>query len=818
MLELEGELARQRRELGAEMVVVEDELAPIEEVIAEEEARPSGLEEPPALKRRRTEDDPDAEWMEQMGKFSQQFSDRMSEIGFERLVAEVRGKPDISPEVGSIPHPAAVLLEELRTVGARVEISTEPLTAKQLDAAAEYGSHGSCVRGLGFICREMLDFIEKGFYMVLPFDQVRDLEGLRLAPMGLVPQRDRRDRIVVDYSFYGLNDATVSTAPDSMQYGRALQRVLQQIYDADPKHGAVHMIKVDVSDGFYRVGLKPSDIPKLAIAMPPVPGCPPLVVFPLVLPMGWTQSPPYFCALTETVADLANDALKTSDYGTQPHRLDELADTEPPPTASRPATLHVDHNRRGYNRRPLAYIDVFVDDFLGLAQGDRARRNRVRRSLLHSFDLVFRPLEQGEEPRQEPVSVKKLLKGDSCWATTKVLLGWLVDSVRGTIELPPHRAERLIELITSFQSRTRCSLKAWRQLIGELRSMTVALPGSEGLFSHMQEALVRALKNGRVHLTRHNQAELADWLWLAKSLQDRPTSIAEVVRKPAAIGGDCDAAKAGMGGVLFDLRRDRRPILWRAPFPSDIQQRLVSWDNPTGDITNSDLELAGVLAQHDVAAQCFDVRHTTVATRNDNSSAVSWSLRGSVSRDGIVAYLLRLFSLHRRAFRYSTSIEHLAGDLNRMADDCSRLWNLTDKQLIDYFNTTYPQERSWKLCQLRPEMNSALISALRRQRSSPEWLPSAPTPTDGSGEKSGSPSASPSATTRTSLASPTRYPSFKYSSAASETAASPWKNTRYVHVLQKPISGRLGRRAPDWARKMSASTPPATSTSVSSGN
>ena len=43
MLELEGELARQRRELGAEMVVVEDELAPIEEVIAEEEARPSGL-------------------------------------------------------------------------------------------------------------------------------------------------------------------------------------------------------------------------------------------------------------------------------------------------------------------------------------------------------------------------------------------------------------------------------------------------------------------------------------------------------------------------------------------------------------------------------------------------------------------------------------------------------------------------------------------------------------------------------------------------------------------------------------------------------
>ena len=168
---------------------------------------------------------------------------------------------------------------------------------------------------------------------------------------------------------------------------------------------------------------------------------------------------------------------------------------------------------------------------------------------------------------------------------------------------------------------------------------------------------------GRVHITKHNQAELLDWQWLADELQRRPTSIAEVVQKPAAFGGDCDAAKAGMGGVIFDLRNNRRPILWRQRFPKDIQQRLISWNNPTGDVTNSDLELVGVLAQHDVAAQQFDVRHTTVATRNDNSSAVSWSLRSSTSRDDIAAYLLRLFSLHRRAFRYSTSIEHLAGDL-----------------------------------------------------------------------------------------------------------------------------------------------------------
>ena len=69
---------------------------------------------------------------------------------------------------------------------------------------------------------------------------------------------------MVDYSHYGINDDTVPLAPDSMQFGKALQRVLQKVYDADPKHGPVHLMKVDVADGFYRVWVRTQDVPKLA--------------------------------------------------------------------------------------------------------------------------------------------------------------------------------------------------------------------------------------------------------------------------------------------------------------------------------------------------------------------------------------------------------------------------------------------------------------------------------------------------------------------------------------------------------------------------
>jgi hypothetical protein len=54
--------------------------------------------------------------------------------------------------------------------------------------------------------------------------------------------------------------------------------------------------------------------------------------------MGWVSSPPYFCAATETVADLANATARTS-HEPSPHRLDEVSepavpDSPPPPTSA----------------------------------------------------------------------------------------------------------------------------------------------------------------------------------------------------------------------------------------------------------------------------------------------------------------------------------------------------------------------------------------------------------------------------------------------------------------------------------------------------
>jgi hypothetical protein len=72
------------------------------------------------------------------------------------------------------------------------------------------------------------------------------------------------------------------------------------------------------------------DIPKLGIIFPAMADSDdPLVAFPLVLPMGWKESPPYFSATTKMAVNLANQAIPTS-YP-RPHCLDSLANMLPPP-------------------------------------------------------------------------------------------------------------------------------------------------------------------------------------------------------------------------------------------------------------------------------------------------------------------------------------------------------------------------------------------------------------------------------------------------------------------------------------------------------
>ena len=117
----------------------------------------------------------------------------------------------------------------------------------------------------------------------------------------------------------------------------------------------------------------------------------------------------------------------------------------------------------------LAYIDVFVDDFIALSQGSQNRQG-VRNILLRAVDQIFRPNDYyDDEFRREPVSLKNLKQGDVSWSTIKTVLGWVINTTTMTIHLPEHRVERLAEILASIPAtQKRLSLKKWHKMLGEL--------------------------------------------------------------------------------------------------------------------------------------------------------------------------------------------------------------------------------------------------------------------------------------------------------------------------------------------------------------
>jgi hypothetical protein len=156
------------------------------------------------------------------------------------------------------------------------------------------------------------------------------------------------------------------------------------------------------------------------------------------------------------------------------------------------------------------------------------------------------------------------------------------------------------------------------------------------------------------------------------------------------------------------------------PPPTDkpATDRFTS-ENPSGTLTNSDLEQLALVCHPNILVTNHDTHERTICVLSDNTAAVSRKQHSSTSTDAPAAYLCRIAALHQRENRYRLTSTNLPGMLNVMADDPSRRWDLDYSQLLAYFNSNYPP---WQLCTPWPAMISSMMQALSMQRCDPVSL------------------------------------------------------------------------------------------------
>lgn len=163
---------------------------------------------------------------------------------------------------------------------------------------------------------------------VVLWDDIKDSlpEQLKVSPLAMIPHKSRKFRAILDLSFRlrlkngdvvpSVNEGTTLEAPAAAidQMGHALSRIIHAFAEAG-EDDKVFMAKFDIKDGFWRLDCKEGEEWNFAYVLPQPEGEPIRLVVPTSLQMGWVESPPYFCAASETARDVAAQYAE-ADVGT----------------------------------------------------------------------------------------------------------------------------------------------------------------------------------------------------------------------------------------------------------------------------------------------------------------------------------------------------------------------------------------------------------------------------------------------------------------------------------------------------------------------
>ena len=103
---------------------------------------------------------------------------------------EYQGPSYLSPELEQVDHPAIPLLRQWRDEGVPAQTSAEPWTVEQRDTCIQRGCHKSATEHRDFIREEMAGFMEDRFWMVLPYELLKDHPELMLWPAAVKDERD----------------------------------------------------------------------------------------------------------------------------------------------------------------------------------------------------------------------------------------------------------------------------------------------------------------------------------------------------------------------------------------------------------------------------------------------------------------------------------------------------------------------------------------------------------------------------------------------------------------------------------------------------
>ena len=440
------------------------------------------------------------------------------------------------------------------------------------------------------------------------------------------------------------------------------------------------------------------------------------------------DSPGYFSGASETARDVAAEYAKAPIGALPEHHLEkktelppalatEMTNLAPTGLGCQPATAGTDKERA---RNSLRYLlEVYIDDFIAAAIARSPEElKHISRALLHAIHDVFP--EGKHSPDDQPVSIKKMDKGEAQWDVLKEVLGWLCDGREKTIRLPGDKVDKIVGAI---QEMLRCNagtpFDEFRQLMGRLQHASIGVPAGKGFMTPLNHQLAKSPTRVWFRKGSIQREALELWKSLLHDAMTNPTRTRELLPASPDYIGLKDASRDGAGGVWLSGNKTLAATVWRIEWPEEIKRLL---DNKV--ITINDLEMAGnLLGWLVLEGMGIDIKHCHVAILNDNKAAISWILRWAAHSKGPAGRLIIALALRQRERRASPlTPAHVAGELNRMADVASRSFGYkkeweckSTEEFLTLFDRLFPlpKQSSWQSFLLSSKIVTKVTDALQ---------------------------------------------------------------------------------------------------------
>ena len=317
------------------------------------------------------------------------------------------------PRSFALSHSTAPMLDQWGRHGCPVDCG-KAWDKDQIVAALRRSPHhgANSPQAITFLQAEVADKVRSGYAKVVKWGAIKHRipRNLNISPVALVPHKSRQYRTILDLSFKlrykggiipSVNDSIKRQAPaESMiQLGNCIQRIIYTLAtNYDPNHPFA-FAKMELKDGFWRMLVSEADAWNFCYVLPSHLPNQLLddvdIVVPSSLQMGWCESPPYFCAATETARDVIESLLQ-SDIDLPDHRfLDKM--------------LEQGHHLHRLEAAAFTtnLLEVFVDDFCAMTNNlSTAHLTKFSKALIHGIHSVFPPPEVTTHQGEDPISQK----------------------------------------------------------------------------------------------------------------------------------------------------------------------------------------------------------------------------------------------------------------------------------------------------------------------------------------------------------------------------------------------------------------------------